>query len=206
MYKSRLIQRFNYYEYHNIPFDTSLPMPGSAGIVLEDACKTLSDLDISYTLGWGTALGLYRDKALISHDTDIDVDVYNLMEPQTLIIEMIKHGHSIGRYVSFKNSKTEPARVQQLTFYSTDNVVFDILFWYDNNTEYLTNYSERNHVLTYDKSFLTQTRLFEYGGYQYRVPRDTERYLRSLYGKSWKVPKTQKGDWKDDCQLIQLNS
>lgn len=200
---SGLIERFEYYDYYNIPFDTSLPMPPTAVNVLEEGCKILASLNISYTLGWGTALGLYRDKALIPHDTDIDVDVYNCLDHQSLISEMEIKGFTIGRYVTFKDSRTAKALVQQLTFYSKDNVVFDLLFWYDNAQENLQNYSEPNHMLTYKKSFLTHTEMFEYGGYQYRMPHDLEHYLESLYGESWRVPKVQKGDWKDDCVVIQ---
>jgi hypothetical protein len=191
-----------FYEYHNFPFDISVPMPATAWKVMEECCTILIKNEVNYTLGWGTLLGIIRDSALIPHDTDIDVDVYDYDNPETIIKLMKSNGYALGRYVSKKKNEQEKGKIQQLTFYSKDYVIFDILFWYNNNTNILHNYSENNHRLDLNIVFFQSHDFHLYNCYSYRIPNNTVGYLEVVYGKDWQTPKSSKGDWKVDCNII----
>ena len=45
--------------------------------ILQKGCEVLENLGLKYWLSAGTLLGIHRDKKLIDHDTDIDIEIDN---------------------------------------------------------------------------------------------------------------------------------
>jgi phosphorylcholine metabolism protein LicD len=185
-------------EYHSFPFDTLLPLPKGADLVMIKGCELIEDCNINYRLTDGTVLGLYREKKFIAHDNDIDIDVFNCDENkiQKLIALFKSKGFIVGRVAKF-NKKTH-----QVIFYDRNNTLFDILFWYKDNDEF-HNYSEKGYVRTQNLKYFTSLSSIHMSGKDFPAPGYLEEWLVVRYGEGWKTPKIYKGDWKDDCFDLQ---
>ena len=201
--KSKLFSwLFKHIEYHNFPFQEFQPLSNRANEKIAEYCKYFEDNSVNYVVSWGTALGLYRDGCIIPHDTDIDVDILDYSNPSKIIHDFKGKGWILGRYVSHKNQYVARKKVQQLTFYDSDNIIYDMLLWYDTGCDIITNYSESKSKLRLQKKYYSSYEYRHISGFRFRFPKTTENYLVELYGIDWKIPKSEKGDWTDDCNII----
>jgi phosphorylcholine metabolism protein LicD len=157
-------------------------------------CRWLDKLMVPYRLTDGTILGIYREGEFIKHDNDIDVDVFDIDNQiiESIIKYFLKGGFKIGRKAYYKGA------MQQVVFYNDREVIFDILFWYRNDKEYVNN-SERGYIREQESRYFESLGEITFKGEVYKCPPDIERWLEMRYGEGWNVPKTYKGDWKDDC-------
>lgn len=182
---------YGYYDYFNFPFNISKPMPSNAVEILEKGCKILESLNINYSLADGTLLGIIRDNQLIPHDTDIDINVLHPVDTKIIENEFIKYGFKVGRRAR------ACGKVQQLVFYSENEVLFDILF-YTQIGEDLYCFSEKDFYFKHPKSHYEKFITYEFNGYKYYIPKQIEEWLECTYGKNWKTPKTSKpNDWRN---------
>ncbi|MDN3608484.1 LicD family protein [Vibrio ostreicida] len=186
-------------EYHFFDFDINKPLPENSYIVMDECCEILSNLKIKYRLTDGTVLGLYREGSFIAHDNDIDVDVFDIEvgDVSRIVNEFKQSGYKIGRIARHLNL------TQQIVFYNKENVIFDILFWYQNDDLY-ENHSERGYVRKQELRYFQKLDVIKFKSKKYFIPGDIEDWLVARYGPDWKVPKTYKGDWKDDCFDLEL--
>ena len=76
-------------------FDVAISTENLMGTV-----KGLDDLGINYRLVFGTLLGIYRDGALIPHDTDVDLALpwYELPKLTGYVEHMLTLGYEVVRY------------------------------------------------------------------------------------------------------------
>ena len=179
-------------EFSYFPFDIHRPLPAGAKDVMDELCRLVESTGSYYRLTDGTFLGLYREGKFIGHDNDIDIDILGGAEYEALHQTMIDNGLILGRRV-FKDGL-----IQQAAYYSSDLIIFDVLFWYEDAGE-IFNYSEPGYVRRQPKKYFLNLDSFNFNGRLYPIPSEPEEWLEMRYGEDWNIPKTYKGDWKDDC-------
>lgn len=160
---------------------------------MSKCCNILKSCNFSYRLTDGTALGLYREGGFIKHDDDIDIDILNPTAKQ--IQELLTQiDMKIGREVYYNK------KLQQIAFYDNEGFIFDLVFWYEDDS-LIYNYCERNYERVQDAKFFQENTMefIEFKGSKYPIPTPIEEWLEMRYGEDWKIPKTYKGDWKEEC-------
>ena len=183
-------------EFNYFPFDIHRPLPDEAINIMNELCLLVESTRSSYRLTDGTFLGLYREGKFIDHDNDIDIDILGNAEFESLHQKMIDNGMILGRRV-FKDGL-----IQQAAYYNSDHIIFDILFWYEDGKE-IVNYSEPGYIRRQPKKYFLNLDTFILNGRSYPVPSEPEDWLEMRYGRDWHIPKTYKGDWKDECHDIE---
>ena len=92
-----------------------------------------------------------------------------------------------------------------LVFYNNKKIIIDFVIWSQNGEE-IFNYSERGYKRSQKvKYFKSLTSVVAFN-HSYLIPGYIEEWLCFRYGIDWKVPKTYKGDWKEECGDISLLS
>lgn len=172
-------------------------MPRGAEKVMRNCCETLEEMKITYFLTDGTALGLYREGKYIQHDTDIDVDIIG--EYDLYLIEKKfrdKLHMNLGRKLFYKNL------LQQLVFYTDDEIIFDMVFWRKEGDYYYVNFPECEYRCKLHSKYFGEPYLYTFSGKTYPLHSRIEEWLVDRYGNDWNVPKTAKGDWREDCNYF----
>ena len=185
-----------YNDYFSFPFNVNNPMPSRGNMVMRECCEALEKNNIKYYITDGTALGLYRQNGFIPHDTDIDVDIDGNACDFALIERVFSEDLKmhLGRKMSYKGE------IQQLVFYTDDEIIFDMVFWRKeaNKKKYKVHYPE-SPACVLDSKYFENVYFYEFEGKQYPLHAPIEEWLVSRYGKDWRIPKTQKGDWREEC-------
>lgn len=191
-------RRSIYRELDIFPFNHNKPLSKEVDHKLPLLCGILESLGISYRLSDGTALGLYRQGGFIPHDNDVDVDILDCKSPGLVEKSLSSLKMIVGRRVLYKG------KVQQLAYYDNCELVFDIIFWYSDGDK-IYNYSERGYKRVQEKKFFFNLDKITYQGRKYPIPSHMEEWLVMRFGEDWRVPKSYKGDWKEECgDLIKL--
>lgn len=184
-------------DYFNFPFDVNLPLNQHANKVFLESCNILDGLGCNYFVCDGTILGIYRDHKFIAHDNDIDVAIFGAFDINKIINEFLAKNYKVGRIVKYKN------KIQQLIFYSNTNVIFDICFWYDGGDGYVYHFvPEVKNGRKQKISYYEQKNMIEFLGQQFPTHFNIEDWLIEHYGEDWRVPKNEKGDWREDAKDI----
>lgn len=182
---------FGFYEIYKIPFVFPKPLPESADEVLNKGCNILNDLNIKHCISFGTLLGIYRDKNLIPHDSDLDIDVVHPVNTKKIEKEFIKNGFKLGSKV------IACGVVQKLAFYTKDEVVFDIAF-YQKIDDFVYGFQEINLYFKFPFEFYKNFKKHPFIDYTLHIPNDPVGWLEYTYGKSWNIPKKSKRDFHED--------
>lgn len=191
IFNINLVMGVEYNDFLVFPFDLTMAMPESAENILKKGCQILERLNVKYCLSDGTLLGVYRDNKLISHDTDIDIAVLKPVDAKAILREFRKEGFKCGRKV------IACEEIQQLVFYSMDNVVFDIIF-YTKIGDCVFSFNEKDYYFKHQAKHYTNTLAYKYSNHVFYIPSETEEWLENVYGKDWKIPKQSKpNDWRE---------
>ena len=186
-----------YEDYFNFPFEVNLPLNQHANTVFLESCDILDELGCNYFITDGTILGIYRDNQFIKHDNDIDVAIFGGFDIDLIIARFQEKKYQVGRLVRYKG------KVQQLIFYSNTNVIFDICFWYDHGDGFVYHFvpevksGRRQNILYY-----LQKDMVSFLGKNFPTHHQIENWLKEHYGDDWKIPKTVKGDCREDAKDI----
>ncbi|HOF06724.1 MAG TPA: LicD family protein [Bacteroidales bacterium] len=186
-------------EFHCFPFYELSPLPASASRIMKEACDILENMNIKYRITDGTILGIYRNNAFIPHDNDIDIDILDVQDYRIISdIFKKKMNLSIGRKVLYKG------KIQQLALYDKDKVIIDLIFWYTNCDE-IVNYQEKGYERRQPAKYFFNLDTIIFHNVKYFMPSNIEEWLIFRYGNDWNIPKTYKGDWKEECgDIIRL--
>lgn len=192
-----LVEQFRkkkFCEFQSFPFDPLKPLPPHSHHFLQQCCEILEKAGIAYRLTDGTVLGLYRQGAFIEHDNDIDIDVFRCSQKDIhSVIKLFEENSlTLGRIAIYNGI------IQQVIFFDSSSRVFDMLFWYEKKGE-CVNYSERGYVRTQALQSFLNLDSIEFKDKVYPIPGNIEDWLVARYGEDWRVPKTYKGDWKEEC-------
>lgn len=186
-----------YDDYFYFTFSTNKPMPASGNIVMKKCCEALEKLGVHYQVSDGTALGLYRQNGFIPHDNDLDVDILG----DNVDIEAIQNcfekelNMTLGRKMSYKG------QIQQLTYYSDDEVIFDMIFWHVEGDRCVVRYPEAPKCVL-KKKYFDNIYWFMFEGKEYPMHAPIEEWLVDRYGDDWNIPKNSKGDWREDSNFF----
>ena len=178
-----------------INFDVTTSLQEFGVDTLKKCCQVLDEYKIPYSLGWGTALGIFRENRLILHDNDLDLDLFDYPDYELVIKALESIGMKLGMKVFYRK------KIQQLVFMSQNNVPLDIVFWVKKNNQAVT-YCEPGHILKLPVELLKEKSNIEFSNYKFSVPYSLEDYLVVIYGLDWRIPQHSKGDWKKDCHII----
>lgn len=148
-----------------------------------DVVRCLQDLNENVSLGFGTVLGLVRDRDLIAHDDDADVIIgfepeqaATLEQGRELIKQCLQdHGYIISKDRLSHYWVEAPGIRRKLDAFAG---IFegDGIAWYPG----------RRGVLT--RQMVFPPTYIERFGHSCPVPRETERYLEQIYGSDWRQP------------------
>jgi len=78
-----------------------------------------------------------------------------------------------------------------------------MIFWYQEG-ERVVNYSERNFERAQDMKYFQASSEVQFQGRSYPAPAPLEEWLEMRYGMDWRIPKTFKSDWKEECFDMQM--
>jgi len=178
-----------------------LPMGvDNAKKALREATDILDQLGVRYFLGFGTALGIYRDGAIISHDWDLDTiilgeDNEKLEQGKQKILEAgfteFKRKQDIPKWIKPDGTKSEEKYVRTYSFHKYGARI-------DLDPAYLSADGQSRIILKGRKremfcgkhpaKWFDDHGGVEYDGKFYRIPTPIEDYLASNYGDGWKTP------------------
>lgn len=190
-----LIYRSEFREFNSFILDNNGILSDNAVRDLAKCCEAVELLKMKYRLTDGTILGIYRDGRLIPHDNDIDIDILvnNDINEKVIHDTFTSLGFRLGRKVYYQG------RIQQLAYFNNKtHDIFDMIFWYPDRDQ-VVNYSERNFERTQDLRYFHESSEIQFQGRSYPVPAQLEQWLEMRYGEDWRVPKTYKSDWKEEC-------
>ena len=189
-------------EFNSFPFNNNRKLSSEAVKDLVRGCNILESLQLNYRLADGTILGIHRDGRLIPHDNDIDVDILisEKVDLRKIHDLFYSNGFRLGRKVFYKR------KIQQLAYYNIEtHDIFDMIFWYPDR-DHVVNYSELNFERTQDVKYFHESSEIYFQGRAFPAPAPLEEWLEMRYGKDWRIPKTFKGDWKEECFDMQQKS
>lgn len=143
-------------------------------------------MDCKHWISSGTLLGLYRDKRLIPHDTDLDVNVLDSPFVK-LPFRLIRTQHYAGRVMQ--------------TAYEHRDTIFDIYYFYTGFTDgHATNFNDEG-VIEKPLRFIENIGVLKHQGKDYPVPTPIEEFLEWRF-KDWKTPTTEKLPWTEDANHL----
>ena len=171
--------------------------------VLAEVVRILKKYDVPGFAASGTLLGFVRDGGFIPHDDDLDIGVLpnSKWTPARLLRHLLEEekGFSFMFAFSFRGALTE-FKVEY------KKVPIDFYFYHlDGDDYYCTCYYYFPNVKYPDATANSVRRIHEHKvdslgsinvfGIEVPVPKEPEKTLESLYGKSWRIPNA---GW-DDC-------
>jgi phosphorylcholine metabolism protein LicD len=154
-------------------------------INLTETCKALNNNNISYSVFFGTALGIQRNNSVIDGDDDVDIlvhsDYYN--EIKTIM-------ENIGYEVQCCDVKN--IFIQFSKNIHNKKVILDIYFYCDHNNDNINlkwNFRpewniESNHLII-PKSMIFKTKTIKINGVDIHIPNKLEETCKFLYGDKY---------------------
>ena len=194
VFLSQYVMGHKFVEYHHFPFNTlDVRLKDEDAQELHEVSQELERLSFRFRVTDGTALGMYRDGHFIRHDNDLDFDLLGELDIRPLRQIMKKRGYKIGRLVFFNKA------IQQVVFFNKSKVIVDFLVWHKVEEGLIENYEERGYVRVQSIKYFQELTDFCCYGYSFKFPGYMEEWLIKRYGSDWNIPKTYKGDWKEEC-------
>jgi hypothetical protein len=147
------------------------------GYVLIDEVHSIFDkYKVPFWLSEGTALGIFRDNDLISHDDDIDIGFHAQYYDKfinNIIPELHKNNYYINNHLN-------------LYWIEKNNFIIDINMIEPNNVAIDKFFAPSNDVIP----FLTEFYQKKWRNKIWNLPK--EHYYEYVYGKDWMIPLRKK--------------
>lgn len=169
---------------------------------LKDLSEVLEELELDWWCEAGTCLGIYRNNRFIPWDKDVDVGILSEeIDTTEKLLKLFK--------VALKNG----FRIYH-TFGTLDNGfelclikrgIKNDLFWFykDGKKRWHSAWKhggkviERDQIVyEYPAKIIENRKKRDFKGVEIYLPKDTETYLETKYGKNWREP-TRKWNWAD---------
>jgi hypothetical protein len=144
----------------------------------------------------GTLLGILREDALISHDSDLDFGVLvkkNQVPPNSFLdLEVI-------RTVSWCGLPMQIA-------YNYNETIVDFLFYYEGYTPNFLIHCQPETLLKIPLNFVKPLKKHKFRDFEINIPNSSTDFFVWSYGEDWQVPQQSKGNWFDEYpNLFLLN-
>jgi hypothetical protein len=172
----------NFSNHHYNPFSTPsklwprINIPQSTANLFTTV-DVLENLNIKYSVVFGTLLGIYRDGELIEHDTDSDLAVW--LQDENKIIEFIKNLEDsqlmLTRFTKNILSFTRGGDFIDLYMYRTKEKNSNVLHCIPYFGTLTEMDFDNSNTITFHNRNLT-------------CVNDPEGYFQKLYGSDWRVP------------------
>ena len=174
-------------------------------LVLKEGCEIAEALGYEPLLASGTLLGIVRDKKLIPHDTDLDVNILVDKESRVLTVDGFKEFIKVYNLKGFRVIRVMlyHGTLMQVVF-KKGAVIFDVEFIHkDLLFDWYTTVHEHGYY-RYDKKFYEDLGTTTFKGVQYKTPHPVKMYLAHRYGLGWKKPTKEKGKWEEQAGNLVL--
>jgi len=160
--------------------------------VLMRGLEAALPLNLPMWVSSGTLLGLYRDGKFIPSDTDIDIGIRVDREvDRDQVIELMKPWRLCRQLTCGEESK-----VQQLSFMTEEDTIFDIYFYYPEG-EFLINHNTCCILKKPAHLFNPLVGWHSPAG-PVPAPNNLEGYCEMRYGKDLRTPACKKGIYGND--------
>lgn len=172
------------------PFEGVDPMPTLVKVV-----KLLRKTGFKFYVSSGTALGIYRDKKFIPHDTDLDISIIadwdtNIQKEAVALIQDFYNNDLVN--VLAITSKDKPVQVAFLDE-KNSNVLVDLEFYYKGIIKNkAVHFKVDGHIDVSDY----KVKDFEFQGHKLPLAYPYNAYMFERYGSDWGIPMEEKGDWQ----------
>lgn len=162
----------------------------------------LDTMAFTWWISAGTLLGIHRDRSLIRHDTDIDVEILvnwtGELVTDRLFFDFQLMGFELYRTIHHKNDISQMAFIHRET-----NIVFDIYFFYQKpTTKILINENDMGQLWYPPINDLTLTTI-KFSNYTFPCF-DPDWYCEFRYGPNWKTPSKEKKGWAADAHNLKV--
>lgn len=166
------------------PFDLNpLASNPAAYSVLKEAADILTPKGM--WIGAGTMLGLWRDRRLIPHDTDIDFMRIERDDGKTPI-PSLPHPFRLVRSIDWGHLPMQRA-------YEKDGVIVDLAFFHERaGSPFAVHHNDCGHMKL-DPEMIEPTVFAHMNDIHMLIPASVEKYLAWWYGPDWRIPKSSKG-------------
>lgn len=185
----------------------SFSLEGFQGVdplpTLEKVIGLLRGLKVFFHVSAGTALGIYRDKAFIPHDTDLDLAVVldwkqDNYETTDIIVQRFARNN-----LPLVRSLVTGSQTVQLVFIDLGNhqTLIDVEFYYTGILKYRwVHYKEEGYISLPSYYGVKDV---DFRGVAVPLPDPIEDYLKKRYG-NWQTPTKEKGAWQAYTKALHL--
>ncbi len=182
-------------DYFVFPFDVSSPLPDHSKTVFSSIIQFLESENIDYFVADGTLLGIYRDLALIKHDTDLDFYLKDENDVWKIRDFFESRGFRVGRLM------TRWSRTYQISFFDDRRLIVDFCIWHPgpSGNRFWVAPEIRGKRLQ-PEFYFDDFQSIQWEGMSFRTFPNVEDWLTLVYGEMWGVPETVKGDWRESVQ------
>ena len=145
-------------------------------ILLDEVHTIFKKYEVPFWLSEGTALGIFRDNDLITHDDDIDIG-FHMKYYNKFINNIIPELQKNNYYVN---------NILNLYWIEKNNFIIDINILEPNNVSIYKFYAPSNDIIP----FLTEFYQKKWRNKIWNLPK--ENYYEYVYGKDWMIPQKKK--------------
>lgn len=167
-------------------------MPGYKRLAensLKLVASILEGMNVSWFVGRGTFIGAIRDNDFMSHDTDVDIEIFDVNQNQ--IKEIID---KISTHIPLDVIKDYRGYIYLIGF-RISRMRVDIDVWYRDG-EWMVSADESKPYVKEGYSFyklpsnLFKTKSIDFRNIKINVPIESEKFLELYIGEDWDVRKT----------------
>lgn len=169
-----------------------LGMPGYKKLAkncLNLVSNILNDMNISWFIGRGTLLGVVRENDFMNHDTDIDIEIFDIdgatlkefitRLSKKIPFDIIKKYDDYLYLIGFRINRM---RIDFDVWYRCDDKMYSI----DESKSYI----KEGYSFYEMPSKLFEIKTIEFKGIKVNIPKYAEEFLNLYIGKDWRIPKT----------------
>ena len=163
--------------------------------------KVMKKLHITYWLEYGTLLGIYREKAFLKHDIDIDLGLFLHEYSYEIRMRMLEYGFELKREILIDNGQY--GREETYSFKGLDIDLFYFSFATE-KTKMFTHLFKSEDGKSWTKTIqergglIVRERYFDYNGLEtisflqkeFPIPAKADEHLASVYGEDFMIPNT----------------
>ncbi len=152
--------------------------------ILSNVLKNLESYNVNYWIDSSALLTIIRKEQLsIRSDFDISIDIKDL---KTILNIFKSNKYYNFHKIKINNTQLKCFFISKDNYYNYEPAVVDLIFRDLSKKKYIYNIS--NKKKRYLKKFFLEFKYIKYKNFKFKVPSDTKKYLKYLYG-NWKLKK-----------------